>query len=168
MVQSEWSACDVVVATWSTSVAHLRFRSVHDQQPELPEALVQRNEVAVMFKRVADDPAAITRGWSELEEALGSLRGRKFYGAFDATIREYRVCVEIRKGDLPDELGLELGRLPGGRYLQVRLRGEPPGVYDLIAPTFERLAKRVDPDPSRPGIEFYRRRDVIDLLVPVS
>ncbi len=60
-----------------------------------------------MFKRVADDPAAITRGWSELEEALGSLRGRKFYGAFDATIREYRVCVEIRKGDLPDELGLE-------------------------------------------------------------
>jgi hypothetical protein len=58
---------------------------VHDQQPELPEALVQRNEVAVMFKRVADDPAAISRGWSELEEALGSLRGRKFYGAFDAT-----------------------------------------------------------------------------------
>ena len=44
---------------------------------------MQRNEVAVMFKRVADDPAAITRGWSELEEALGSLRGRKFYGAFD-------------------------------------------------------------------------------------
>jgi hypothetical protein len=87
-----------------------------------------------MFKRVADDPAAISRGWSELEEALGSLRGRKFYGAFDATIREYRVCVEIREGDLPDELGLELGRLPGGRYLQVRLCGEPPGVYDLIAP----------------------------------
>ena len=63
---------------------------VHDQAPELPEALVLRNEVTVMFKRVADDPAAISRGWSELEEALGSLRGRKFYGAFDATIREYR------------------------------------------------------------------------------
>jgi len=113
-----------------------------------------------MFKRVADDPAAITRGWSELEEALGSLRGRKFYGAFDATIREYRVCVEIRKGDLPDELGLELGRLPGGRYLQVRLRGEPPGVYDLIrhlAPALVHVVfwrkddRNVAAAPSRPG-----------------
>ncbi len=121
-----------------------------------------------MFKRVADNPAAIGRGWGELEEALGSLRGRKFYGAFDAAIGEYRVCVEIREGDVPDELGLELGRLPGGRYLRARLQGEPPDVYDLIAPTFERLAKCVDSDPSRPRIEFYRRRDVIDLLLPVA
>jgi hypothetical protein len=110
---------------------------VDDQQPDLPEAVVQREEVSVMFKRVADDPAAISRGWGELEEALGSLRGRKFYGAFDAAIGEYRVCVEIRVGDVPDELGLELGRLPGGRYLRARLQGEPPNVYDLIAPTFE-------------------------------
>ncbi len=64
--------------------------------------------------------------------------------------------------------GWSSGGFPGGRYLQVRLCGEAPGVYDLIAPTFERLAKRVDADPSRPGIEFYRRRDVIDLLQPVS
>jgi hypothetical protein len=141
---------------------------VDDQQSELPEALVQREEVSVMFKRVADDPAAISRGWGELEEALGSLRGRKFYGAFDSAIGEYRVCVEIREGDVPDELGLELGRLPGGRYLRARLQGDPPDVYDMIAPTFERLAKSADCDPSRPGIEFYRRRDVIDLLLPVS
>ena len=38
----------------------------------------------------------------------------------------------------------------------------------LIAPTFERLAKQADPDPNRPSIEFYRRRDVIDLLLPVA
>jgi hypothetical protein len=141
---------------------------VDDQQPELPEVLVQREEVSVMFKRVADDPAAISRGWGELEEALGSLRGRKFYGAFEVASGEYRVCVEIHEGDVPDELGLELGRLPGGRYLRARLQGEPPDVYDPTAPTFERLAKRVDSDPSRPGIEFYRRRDVIDLLLPVA
>jgi hypothetical protein len=69
-----------------------------------------------------------------------------------------------REGDV----GLELGSLPGGLVSPSAPSRRTPGVYDLIAPTFERLAKRVDPDPSRPGIEFYRRRDVIDLLLPVS
>jgi hypothetical protein len=135
---------------------------------EQGEALIERDEVAVMFKRVADELPAIRRGWVELEEAIGSLRGRKFYGAVDAANDEYRVCVQLRDGDEPAALGLELGRLPGGRYLRVRLNGEPPAVYDLISPTFERLAKRADCDPSRPLIEFYRRRDVIDLLQPVA
>jgi len=48
-----------------------------------------------------------------------------------------------------------------------RLEGQPPAVYSLIKPTMERLAGRPDRDPSRPEIEFYRRHDVIDLLVPV-
>ncbi len=121
-----------------------------------------------MFRRVGDEPAEIGRGWVELEEAVGSLRGRKFYGAFDAEAREYRVCVEIREGDEPDKLALESGTLPGGKYVRVRLRGEPPAVYEEIAPTFQRLAKRADADPTRPSIEFYRRRDEIDLLLPVT
>ena len=36
-----------------------------------------------MFRRVDDEPTAIGRRWAELEDAVGSLRGRKFYGAFD-------------------------------------------------------------------------------------
>ena len=130
--------------------------------------LVERDEVTVMFKRVAGEQAAIERGWAELEQSVGSLRGRKFFGTFDPATREYRVWVQLREDDHPDELGLEVGKLPGGRYLLVRLQGEPPAVYGLIAPTFERLAKQADPDPNRPSIEFYRRRDVIDLLQPVA
>lgn len=129
--------------------------------------VVVREEVAVMFKRVSDEQAAISDGWAEVEAAVGSLRGRKFYGVFDETRREYRVCVEVREGDDAAALGLETGTLPGGRYAQVRLQGDPPAVYELIAPTFKRLATRPDRDPSRPGIEFYRRHDVIDLLLPV-
>jgi hypothetical protein len=129
--------------------------------------VIDREDVHVMFRRVADDPIAIRRGWAELEEVVGSLRGRKFYGAFDPAIGEYRVCVVLREGDSPNDLGLETGTLPGGRYLQVRLQGEPPAVYDLIGPTFQRLARRPDRDPERPELEFYRRRDVIDLLLPV-
>ena len=129
--------------------------------------LVERDDVAVMFKRVADEQTAISRGWAEVEQAVGSLRGRKFYGVFDGSRGEYWVCVQLREGDEPAGLGLETGMLPGGRYAQARLQGEPPAVYQRIAPTFERLAQRPDRDPSRPGIEFYRRRDVIDLLLPV-
>jgi hypothetical protein len=48
--------------------------------PGLPDAqretVVQRDEVAVMFKRVADEQTAISRGWVELEQAVGSLRVR--------------------------------------------------------------------------------------------
>jgi hypothetical protein len=44
----------------------------------MAEVLVERHEVAVMFKRVADEQMAITRGWAEVEKAVGSLRGRKF------------------------------------------------------------------------------------------
>jgi hypothetical protein len=128
--------------------------------------LIERSEIHVMFKRVADEAEAISRGMAEVEEAVG-LRGRKYYGAFDNK-GEYRVCVQLRADDDPQALGLEVGTLPGGRYARLRLIGEPPAIYDLIGPTFTGLSERPDRDPGRPGLEFYRRRDVIDLLLPVA
>jgi hypothetical protein len=41
-------------------------------------------------------------------------------------------------------------------------------VYDRIGPTFEALARTARADPTRPSIEFYRRRNQIDLLLPVA
>ena len=66
---------------------------------EQPATVVELDEIGVMFKRVPDEQTAISRGWVEVEEAVGSLRGRKFYGAFDETSREYRVCAQRRQGD---------------------------------------------------------------------
>jgi effector-binding domain-containing protein len=131
-----------------------------------PATLVELEPVPVMFKRVADEQEAISQGMAEVEEAVG-LRGRKYYGVFYAEQTEYRVCVRLREDDDPDAFGLERGVLPGGRYARVRLHGEPPALYRLIGPAFEKLAERPDHDRARPGIEFYRRRDTIDLLLPV-
>jgi len=114
-------------------------------------------------KFLADD---IERGWARLE-GLVSMRGRKFYGAADPPTGEYWVCVERKPADDPVALGLESGTLPGGSYLRARLKGEPPAVYREIGPAFEELARGARPDPTRPGIEFYRERDEIDLLLPV-
>jgi hypothetical protein len=134
---------------------------------DLAATLVERAETDVMFLRTADNPDEMRRGWERLEAAVG-VRGRKFFGAFDPATREYRVCVQVREGDDPAALGLESDVLPGGRYLRARLRGEPPAVYARIGPTFRALAEAARPDAARPSIEFYRRRDEIDLLLPVA
>jgi hypothetical protein len=130
-------------------------------------SVVLRNEVRVMFLRTRNLPQDIGRGWARLEELVGT-RGRKFYGALDLPTGEYRVCVEVRAGDDAVALGLEAGILPGGRYLRARLVGEPPAIYDRIGPAFNQLERVVPPDPTRPEIEFYRKRDEIDLLLPIS
>jgi hypothetical protein len=140
---------------------------VTGQRPERPDTvLVEREEVAVMYRVCDDNTEAMGRAWAELEAAVG-LRGRKFFGTFQPSKGEYRVCVQLREDDDPDALGLKVGTLPDGRYLRLRLEGEPPAVYERIAPSFEALMQQADPDPARPSIEFYRRRDVIGLLLPV-
>jgi hypothetical protein len=126
---------------------------------------VEREAIAVQLIRVADGLANIRWAWDELE-AVVPLRGRHFYGAFDPVANDYRACVEVGEGD---ELvpGLESGTLPGGRYLRARLRGDPPGVYERIGPTFEELERQAKPDETRPSLEHYRRHDEIDLLLPI-
>jgi hypothetical protein len=128
---------------------------------------VARPETEVMFLRTKDDPAEIRRGWERLEERVG-VRGRKFFGAYDPSTQEYRACVQAREDDDAGALGLESGTLPRGRYVRARLRGEPPRVYERIAPTFAAMAKAVAVDDARQSIEFYRRRDEIDLLLPIG
>ena len=126
---------------------------------------VEREEIAVQFVRVPDELEEIGRAWNELE-AVVALRGRHFYGAYDPVADDYRACVEVREGDavVPE---LESGTLPAGRYLRARLRGEPPGLYEKIKPTFDALMQQAKSDESRPSLEHYRRHDELDLLLPI-
>jgi hypothetical protein len=128
---------------------------------------VEREEIAVLFIRTADDPMEFGPAFRRLEELVGT-RGRKFYGAFYPREKEYRACVVAKDGDDATALGLEEGALPGGRYLRARLRGEPPALYERIAPTFDALVSRTSADETRPSLEFYRRHDEIELLLPVG
>jgi Integron-associated effector binding protein len=126
---------------------------------------IEREEMAVQFVRVTDRLNEIARAWNELE-AVVALRGRHFYGAYDPIAKDYRACVEVREGD-PVAPDLESGTLPGGRYLRARLRGDPPGIYEQIKPTFDALITQYTPDETRPSLEHYRRHDEIDLLLPI-
>jgi hypothetical protein len=128
---------------------------------------IERDESTVMFIRTPDEVELFGPAWARLEELVGT-RGRKFYGAFYERENEYRVCVVMKEEDDPDALGLETGTLPGGSYLRVRLRGEPPALYEQIQPTFEAMLATTPADETRPSLEFYRRYDEIDLLLPVA
>jgi hypothetical protein len=127
---------------------------------------VEREPIQVLFVRCADDLADMQTTWARFEELVG-LQGRKFYGAYYPKTKEYCVCAVVREGDDAEALGVESGELPGGRYLRARLRGDPPGVYERIGTTFEALVRQTSPDESRPSLEFYRRHDEIDLLLPI-
>jgi DNA gyrase inhibitor GyrI len=133
-----------------------------------PEAMrpsrIVREPTPVAFLRTRDDPAAISQAWQLLEDMVG-LRGRKFFGLV-ARGDEYHVCVQLRSDDDPASWELETGTIPGGLYLRTRLRGEPPKIYERIAPAMAELEAATDRDEDRPLIEFYRRRDEIELLVP--
>ncbi len=49
-----------------------------------------------------------------------------------------------------------------------KMYGLPPKVYARIGPTFDELVQAGNPDQTRPSVEFYRRHDTIDLLLPVE
>jgi hypothetical protein len=121
--------------------------------------LVERQVTPVLFVTCEDEIEAIRAAWDRLE-AVVPLKGRRFFGAAYAD-GTYRACVQRVDGEPAG--ALEEGELPGGRYQRERLRGEPPEVYDRIAPAVDALGPG---DPSRPVIEHYRRRDEIDVLVP--
>lgn len=134
----------------------------------MPFARVTIDDIPVMC--VSEPGAPTVAGplaFDRLEHALPSLRGRRFYGVFDPRTVEYRACVEVQEGDDPEAAGCSRAVIPGGKYLRARLRGDLNETTPRIRETLDAMAAAAIPDPSRRAVEFYRRRDEIELLFPV-
>lgn len=134
---------------------------VLDSQP----ARHLKQDVAVMLARTTDDVPAIQALWPRFERLTG-LRGRKMYAMVLG--HSYATCTPVKPDDDPAALGLETGVLPGGWYLTARIAGEPPALYDRIAPAMQAVAAAAARDDSRPLVEYYKRRDQVELWVPVQ
>jgi hypothetical protein len=133
----------------------------------LPDRMHRAGDVTVMQQTTVDDLAHIKQVWPRFEQLVG-LRGRKMFALIDTDANSYTVCTPVKDGDDPDSLRLKVGTLPGGWYLRGRLVGEPPEVYEHIADGMAELEAMVVADPTRPLVEFYRRRDEIDLWLPIQ
>src|SRR5579875_169146 len=123
---------------------------------------IERREERVMLARTRDELEAIQELWPRFERLVG-LRGRRMYALVDGPRGEYVTCTPVRDGDDPAALGLEIGVLPGGAYLRARLTGDPPALYERIGPGMRALAALARADPARPEVEYYRRRDQVEL-----
>jgi DNA gyrase inhibitor GyrI len=133
-----------------------------------PIVRTERSETPVMFLQVSGESDQIREAWERLERLLGSRRGRRFYGIFNAAAGTYRACVELRAGDRAEALGLRRGVLEGGPYLRMRLRQKAPAEHEQIVAVFEELQEGSNGrDRGRPRIEYYRRRGEVDVLMPV-
>jgi hypothetical protein len=120
-----------------------------------------------MQQTTVDDLPHIQALWPSFEKLVG-LRGRKMYARVDLQLNAYTVCTPLHADDDPGRLGLEFGTLAGGWYLRGRLTGEPPGIYEQIAAAMTELQATMPGDDARPLVEFYRRRDQIDLWLPIQ
>ncbi len=129
---------------------------------------VVRSDIRVRYVQCDDGLVAIPSAWRQLEDIVGSLKGRRFIGAFDPVAGWYRACVKVADGAAETELALLECVLPGGRYLRLRLRGDPPELYARLPAAFELLESSAERDPSRPSLEVYRRLDRVDALLPVA
>ncbi len=133
-----------------------------------PIVRTERAETPVMFLQVSGEPEQIREAWDRLDRLLGSRKGRKFYGIFNAAAGTYRACVELRDGDRAEALGLRRCVLEGGAYLRMRLRQTSPAQHDQVVAVFEELQEGSSGrDRGRPRIEFYRRRGEVDVLLPI-
>jgi len=123
--------------------------------------------MTVMLERTRDELPAIQQLWPRFERLVG-LRGRRMYAMVDIRAGTYAACTPVRADDNPDSLGLDTAELPGRWYLRARITGDPPGLYERIAPAMQALVALASPaDPDRPLVEYYRRHDQIELWVPV-
>ncbi|GAB47733.1 GyrI-like domain-containing protein [Mobilicoccus pelagius] len=129
--------------------------------------VVTLDDLSAVSRDVPLDLSAVQAAWPEFERGFDSLRGRRMMGLCFAGTGVYRMCATRLEGDANDSLGLDETTVPGGDYLRLRLRGEPPAIYERIGEAFDVLFDLADHDPTRPHIESYRREGEIDCLVPV-
>jgi hypothetical protein len=113
-----------------------------------------------------DIPGGIPVVFRELEGRVGSLKGKKFYGAVTCDGRDllYRACVKKEPGmNLP---GTSEYIIPAGKYARTVMNDWQSRI-PMIKETFIQMMKHSEPDHSRPQVEYYRSNNELILLQPV-
>jgi len=125
---------------------------------------VNMEPVKVMYVEAEGGLSGIRQAWNELESKLPSLKGRKFYGTYHNNM--YRSCVAITDEKEAETLGVPTATIPGGKYVREKVVDYRSRV-EVIAETFEAMAKECNADRSRPEVEFYKSQSEIVLLLPI-
>lgn len=114
--------------------------------------------------------AGSKKAFDLLESRMNGLTGRKMYGVFYPQSDEYFACVLLDE-QFPDDMGFERGSIPGGKYARQRLEGWSSKIPQ-IKTTFDQLEQaisdnKLEIDPVRPSIEYYRSFRELICMLPV-
>jgi hypothetical protein len=123
--------------------------------------------IKVMYARAVGGARNAKRAFDALESKLPTLRGRRFYGAYDRTSGEYRACVRMVPEDDPAALGLDVWTIPGGTYSKLKVIDWGSKLH-LLPHLFDGMAEGRKVDPDRPSLEFYRSESELVLYLPVK
>lgn len=131
--------------------------------------LVKRSPVRLSVCRAEAFPSGIRAAWQRLEERVGTLRGRKFYGL---TLPEegqlvYYAGVEPLDAEEVRALGFPTLTIEGGRFARVKLDDWSEHTAE-IGPIFDYLMQTYPMQPGAPTIEFYRSQSELHLLIPLA
>jgi hypothetical protein len=135
------------------------------------DTFVDRSEIEVLRVLADWNGEGPAGAMHLLESKLNSLKGRRFYGTFRMLPdgEEYYACVERVPEDDPGRMGLELGRIPGGRYVRRKLFDWSEVIRaGKLGEQFEDMVRKYGSDRSRPSIEYYRSMKEMHLLLPVD
>jgi hypothetical protein len=123
-----------------------------------------------LYIEVDNAPQNQQKAWPEFEARFPSLTGRKMYGLDYEDKKVYRVCSLVLDSDGEDDFGLSRFEFQGGNYMRLRLKFDPPEIYEKIGPAYGLLISQFEKeiDWSLPFIEHYKAHNILDIMIPVK
>jgi len=127
------------------------------------------DEVKVMYVRSDSGVRGGEKAFNMLESKLPDLKGRRFYGLIFGIPPddEYRACAALEEEDDPLAMGLKVGIIPAGKYVQEKIIDWSKNLKK-IGEVFRSLSQKYDVDHTRPNIEFYRSMKELLVKVPIN
>lgn len=143
-------------------------KSIKTEFGMIQEVVVEKMQL--LYMEVPNDIESQKKAWPEFEARFPTLTGRKMYGLDYGESKLYRVCSIVRESDQGETFGLDQFEFEGGAYIRLRLKFDPPELYEKIDPAYKLLIGRYQDsiDWSRPLIEHYKAENILDIMIPVA
>ena len=123
-----------------------------------------------LYIEIPNDIDNQKKAWPTFEARFPSLTGRKMYGLDYGESKLYRVCTLVLESDHGELFGFDQFEFEGGTYIRLRLKFDPPELYEKIGPAYQLLIGHYEEDInwSFPFIEHYKANYILDIMIPIT
>ncbi len=131
---------------------------------------IKIEKMKFLYMEVPNDIESQKNAWPKFEDHFPSLTGRKMYGLDYGEKKIYRVCSFVLEDDKGENFGLKQFEFKGGDYIRLRLKFDPPKLYEKIGPAYDFLINKYEEsiDWSLPMIEHYKSHNILDIMIPLA